>query len=57
MKTKRTTIKDITQTINLTKGEIDKLKSRLDKKEEERKMQSKAQRNEMQMDFDDDIPF
>jgi len=56
MKTKRTTIKDITQTINLTKGEMDKLKSRLDKKEEERKMQSKAQRAEMQMDFDDDVP-
>lgn len=56
MKDKRDDVKDLTQKINSTKQEIDKLKIRLDKKEEERKMQSKALKNDLDIDnFDDDV--
>lgn len=55
MKTKRTNIKDMTTKINTCKSEIDRVKQKLDKKEEERRMQSRALRNEMAIDaFDDD---
>ena len=38
MKSKRVSTKDLTQKINATKHEIDRLKIKLDKKEEERKL-------------------
>ena len=38
MKTKRVEIKEHTHKINMTKGEIDRIKTLLDKKEEERKL-------------------
>ena len=38
MRTRRGQIKTMTDTINKTKGEIDALKGRLDRKEEERKV-------------------
>lgn len=47
MKEKRAGTKDLTQKINTTKAEIDKLKQLLDKKEEERKLQNRAQRAEL----------
>ena len=41
MKEKRIETKELTHKINFTKGKIDKLKEKLDKKEEERKMQAR----------------
>jgi len=38
IKEKRSQIKNVTDTLNGNKGEIDALKSRLDRKEEERKV-------------------
>ena len=58
-KVRRNHIKNLTSQINFTKVEIDKLKMKLEKKEEERRMQNKNMRNEMAMDgFDEegDIP-
>ena len=51
IKTKRVASKELTTKINALKKEIDSLKSKLDKKEEERKL-SNGQKN--QIDFDDD---
>lgn len=42
MKEKRTQTKDLTQKINRVKNLIDKLKEKLDKKEEERKLQQRV---------------
>ena len=53
MKTKRSEIKEHTQKINMTKGEIDRIKTLLDKKEEERKLQSRAQKAELEAFGDD----
>lgn len=56
MKDKRGDVRDLTVKINATKVDIDKLKIRLDKKEEERKLQSKALKNDLDMDnFEDDV--
>ena len=55
MKEKRVTVKVVTAKINATKGEIDKLKVKLDKKEEERKLQNRAMKNELAMDLEDDV--
>lgn len=44
MKVKRASSKELTQTINITKRKMDSVQQRLEKKEEERKMQSKAMR-------------
>lgn len=56
MKIKRESVKVFTQKINTAKGGIDSLKVKLDKKEEERKMQSKALQNDLAVDnFDDDV--
>lgn len=53
IKQKRVVTKELTQKINAIKGEIDKLQGKLEKKEEERKLNNRAAR--MQMDaFDDD---
>jgi kinesin family member 6/9 len=52
MKTKRNIVKELTEKINKSKKRIDLLKSALDKKEEERKLEHKARKAEM--DFDDD---
>lgn len=38
MKDKRLDVKDLTQSINATKHEIDRLQLKLDKKEQERKL-------------------
>lgn len=56
MKDKRVSVKDCTQKINACKGMIDQLKGKLDKKEEERKLNSKAMKNDLAMDnYDDDV--
>lgn len=55
MKDKRVFVKDVTQKINATKGEIDRLKVKLDKKEEERKLHNKAMKNDMADNFDDEV--
>ena len=55
MRQKRLQTKDLTQHINAVKRSMDTLNNKLEKKEEERKMQSKALRNEMGFDaFDGD---
>lgn len=57
MKQKRLETKEMTQKINVLKHQIDNLKGKLDKKEEERKMQANFAKNDIQMDaFDDDVP-
>lgn len=58
MKEKRLQTKELTQHINAVKRSMDLLNNKLEKKEEERKMQSKALRNEMGFDaFDgEDVP-
>ena len=49
-------VKELTGKINACKGMIDQLKGKLDKKEEERKLQSKAMKNDLAMDnYDDDV--
>lgn len=53
IKEKRFTTKDLTVNINSIKGSIDKLSVKLEKKEEERRMNSRANRNQMDA-FDDD---
>jgi len=54
IKSKRMEIKDLTNKINFKKGEIDKLKAKLDKKEEERKA-SKINKNDLHVEgFEDD---
>lgn len=50
MRTKRSQTKELTLHINTVKRSIDVLNDKLEKKEEERKMQSKALRNEMGFD-------
>lgn len=55
MREKRTASKNLTIHINNVKRSIDTLTAKLEKKEEERKMQSKAMRNEMGYDFDDEV--
>lgn len=53
MKVKRATSKELTLVINATKRKIDGLQAKLEKKEDERKMQSKNLRNEMGLDADE----
>lgn len=55
MKKKRSETKDLTQTINNAKRKIDSLSQHLEKKEEERKLQQQALRNEMDAFADDDV--
>jgi len=56
MKDKRVLVKDVTQKINSCKGDIDRLKVKLDKKEEERKLHSKAMKNDLAMDnYEDEV--
>lgn len=50
VKTKKEQVKQITQVINVTKQEIDKIKELLDRKEHERKLRA----GEFQNDFADD---
>ena len=48
-------MKDLTNRINFKKSEIDKLKTKLEKKEEERRMQNKVNKNDLKADgFDDE---
>ena len=54
MKDKRQNIKILTQVINTTKTEMDKVKTRLDAKAEEKKAQMRNGGNDFQNDFDDD---
>lgn len=55
VKQKRTVTKDLTLKINSIKGKIDLLNNKLEKKEEERKLNNRAARNQMQIDaFEDD---
>jgi hypothetical protein len=55
IKEKRVITKDLTVNINLVKGKIDKLSAKLEKKEEERRMNTKAAKNQIQMEvFDED---
>jgi hypothetical protein len=55
IKHKRVVTKDLTQKINLIKTKIDSLQTKIDKKEEERKLNNKAARNQMAMEaFEDD---
>ena len=53
MKDKRAASKELTLVINATKRKIDGLQAKLEKKEDERKMQSKNLRNEMGLDADE----
>jgi len=50
VKSKKEQVKQITQVINVTKQEIDKIKELLDRKEHERKLRA----GEFQNDFGDD---
>lgn len=52
MSSKRNIVKELTEKINKSKKRIDLLKSSLDKKEDERKLEHKARKQEM--DFDDE---
>ena len=47
MKQKRLETKEMTQKINVLKHQIDNLKGKLDKKEEERKMQANFAKNDI----------
>jgi hypothetical protein len=55
MKQKRAQTNELTIKINLIKNQIDKIKLQIDKKEDERKLQTRMQKNDMAMDpFGDD---
>jgi len=57
IKRKRVETKNITQKINFAKQEIDKLKNKLEKKEEERKLQNRGKPADLDAYADeDDIP-
>ena len=53
IKEKRVTTKDLTVNINSIKGSIDKLSVKLEKKEEERRLNSRVAKNQMEA-FDED---
>ena len=55
MKQKRVQTKNITQKINTLKKQIDILKEKLDRKEEERKLEARVKNNE-ELFEDDDMP-
>jgi len=55
IKEKRVQTKFVTQKINTLKKQIDTLKERLDKKEEERKLEARVKNNE-ELFEDDDMP-
>lgn len=55
MKTKRNSTKTLTSRINVLKKQIDTLKDKLDKKEDERKLEQRVKNNEELFD-DDDMP-
>lgn len=58
IKQKKSETKDLTQQINFTKNSIDSMNIRLEKKEDERKLQTKNMKNEMAYEVfgEEDVP-